>query len=125
MAAMDQAVKILASKSENYSEQEFLSVKNAAKLLKTSDKMVYRLINIGKLHAVNLAERKTTVCRSDIDRIFELPIVVELNEFKQPKLSECYHMAEAMQIFNISESALFQLIKGINFSNFKKADMPT
>jgi excisionase family DNA binding protein len=121
MAAMDKVVKkVLESKSEEDNEQEFLSVKEAAKLLNTSDKMVYRLINIGKIHAVNLSERKTTVRRSDIDRIFELPTVVKLSEVKPPKVSMCYHMAEAMQIFNISESALFHLIKRHRLFKFQQ-----
>jgi len=120
-AAMDQVVKkVLESKSDDNNESEFLTVKKAAKLLNTSDKMMYRLIDLGKIRAVNLSERKTTVRRSDINRIFELPDVVKLNELKPPKVSECYHMAEAMQLFNISESALFNLIKRHKLFKFQE-----
>jgi excisionase family DNA binding protein len=49
---------------------EFLNVKSAARLLRASDKMIYHLISIGKLNAVNLFKRKTLVYRKDIDKLF-------------------------------------------------------
>jgi predicted site-specific integrase-resolvase len=81
MARMDQAIKkVFEGKTGEVSDGGFLNVKNAAKLLRPSEKMVYHLINIGRLHAVNLSERKTLVRRSDIDKIFELVHVRELGE---------------------------------------------
>ena len=75
---MDQVLKkVLEAKPDDQTSAEFLTVKNAAKLLWASDKMVYHLINLGKIHAVNLSERKTLVRRVDIDKIFELPPVVD------------------------------------------------
>jgi len=121
MAAMDEVVKkVLETKPEDDTAAEFLTVKNAAKLLRASDKMVYHLINIGRIHAVNLSERKTIVRRSDIDRIFELPPVIELKEIKPPPISECYHMAEASELFKISESALFNIIKRHKIFKFQE-----
>ena len=67
MAPMDQALKkVFDGNSEKVVTAEFLNMKNAVKLLMTSDKMIYHLINIGIIHAVNLSERKTLVRRSDI-----------------------------------------------------------
>lgn len=121
MAPMDQVLKkVLEAKPEEQTSAEFLTVKNAARLLRASDKMVYHLINIGKIHAVNLSERKTLVRRADIDKIFELPPVIEIKEIKPPPITECYHMAEAQEIFKISESALFNLIKRHKLFKFQE-----
>jgi hypothetical protein len=120
MTPMDQAIKkVFEGKTEEVSDAEFLNVRNAARLLRASEKMVYHLINIGRLHAINLSERKTLVRRSDIDKIFELP-AVEVKEIKPPPISECYHMAEAQEIFKISESALFNLIKRYKLFKFQE-----
>lgn len=120
IAPMDQAVKkVLEAKDPDLTSAEFLNVKSAAKLLRASDKMIYHLINIGKLNAVNLSKRKTLVYRKDIDKLFELPLVVQLKELKPPPISECYNMAEAQRLFNISEKALFEIIKRNNLFKFQ------
>jgi hypothetical protein len=122
MAPMDQVVKkVLEKREEDVSSAEFLNVKNAAKLLKASEKMVYHLINVGRLHAINLSERKTLVRRKEVDRLFELPPVFELKEIKPPAISECYNMGEAQRIFNISEKALFDIIKRNNLFKFQES----
>jgi IS30 family transposase len=113
MAPMDQVVKkVLEKREEDVSSAEFLNVKNAAKLLKASEKMVYHLINVGRLHAINLSERKTLVRRKEVDRLFELPPVFELKEI---------NMGEAQRIFNISEKALFDIIKRNNLFKFQES----
>lgn len=121
MAPMDQIVKkVLEEKPEQNTVAEFLNVQSAAKLLRASDKMIYHLINIGKLHAVNLSERKTLVRRLEIDRLFELPPVIELKEMKPPAVSECYSLGEAQEVFRISEKALFEVIKRNNLFKFQE-----
>jgi len=96
IAPLDQMLKkVISEQVKDPTEAEFLNVKNAAKLLRASDKMIYHLINIGKLNAVNLSKRKTLVYRRDIDKLFELPPVVQLKELKPPPISECYNMGEA------------------------------
>ncbi|WP_292939428.1 helix-turn-helix domain-containing protein [Mucilaginibacter sp. 44-25] len=107
------------AKDQDGTSAEFLNVKKAAKLLRASDKMIYHLINIGKLNAINLSKRKTLIYRKDIDKLFELPPVVQLKELKPPPISECYHMAEAQKKFNISEGALFRIIKRNNLFKFQ------
>ena len=120
MAEMDQAVKkVIEAKDLDPISGEFLNVSSAAKLLKASDKMIYHLINIGKLNAINLSKRKTLVYRKDIDKLFELPPLVQLKELKPPPISECYNMGEAQKIFNISEKALFDIIKRNNLFKFQ------
>jgi len=121
MAPMDQVVKkVLEGKPDEDITVEFLNVKSAAKLLRASNKMVYHLINIGKLHAVNLSERKTLVRRLEIDRLFEMPTVIELKRIKPPPVSECYSMGEAQELFHISEKALFEVIKRNNLFKFQE-----
>ncbi|MBD1386652.1 helix-turn-helix domain-containing protein [Mucilaginibacter rigui] len=120
MATMDEVVKkVMDAKDPDGTSGEFLNVKSAAKLLRASDKMIYHLINIGKLNAVNLSKRKTLVYRNDIDKLFELPPVVQLKELKPPPISECYHMAEAQKKFNISEGALYRIIQRNNLFKFQ------
>ncbi len=120
MASMNEAVKkVLEVNDPDLISGEFLNVRSAAKLLKASDKMIYHLINIGKLTAVNLSKRKTLLYRKDIDRLFELPPVVQLKELKPPPISECYNMGEAQRVFNISEKALFDIIKRNNLFKFQ------
>jgi hypothetical protein len=120
-ASMDQVIhKILEGNSTEQANTDFLDVKSAAKLLRASDKMIYSLINLGKLNAVNLSKRKTLVARKDIDKLFELPLVVQLKELKPPPVSECYSMGEAQRIFNISEKALYEIIKRNNLLKFQE-----
>lgn len=50
--------------------KEFLTVKDAARLLNCSSRTTYYLIAKGNLKAVNISKRKTLIKRSDIDRLF-------------------------------------------------------
>jgi hypothetical protein len=121
IAPLDEMLKkVMVDQEKDSTAGEFLNVKNAAKLLKASDKMIYHLINIGRLNAVNLSKRKTLVYRKDIDNLFELPLVVQLKELKPPPISECYTMGEAQKIFNVSEKALFNMIKRHNLFKFQE-----
>jgi excisionase family DNA binding protein len=63
---------------EELKAKEFLSVREAAKLLNCSLRTTYRLIDNGTIKAVNLSERKTTIRRADIDGLFTLPQNIEL-----------------------------------------------
>lgn len=55
---------------EELKAKEFLTVQEVAKLLNCSIRTTYRLIEQGNIKAINLAERKTLVKRSDIDKLF-------------------------------------------------------
>jgi len=120
MAPMDQVVKKVLDKGKpNLKDVEFLSVKAAAALLGASEKIIYSLIHSGKLHATNLSKRKTTVTRKDVDGLFALPEQPTIIQ-PRPAVADCYHMAEAQVIYNISEKALFDLIKRNNISKFQE-----
>jgi excisionase family DNA binding protein len=120
MAAMDEVVKsILDKPSDDLKATEFLSVRLAAKLLGASQKIIYSMIRSGRLKAVNLSKRKTTVYRKEIDNLFALPEIDSTNISLKPEIVECYHMAEAQEKFNISEKALYELIKRNHISKFQ------
>jgi excisionase family DNA binding protein len=50
--------------------KEFLTVKEAARLLNCSIRSVYRHIENGNIKAVNLSQRLTRVKRAEIDKLF-------------------------------------------------------
>jgi excisionase family DNA binding protein len=56
---------------EELKAKEFLTVRDAAKLLSCSRQTVYSLINSGKLKAVNIKVKKTIVKRTDLDKLFD------------------------------------------------------
>lgn len=56
--------------SASLKEKEFLTVREVSKLLNCSLRTTYNLIENGSIKAVNLAQRKTLVKRSDIDKLF-------------------------------------------------------
>jgi excisionase family DNA binding protein len=56
---------------EDLKAKEFLSVKDIALLLGCSTRTAYRLIDSGKLNAVNLSERLTRVKRAELNKLME------------------------------------------------------
>ena len=105
----------------------FLTVKDVAKLLNSSLPTVYRLINKGMINGVNLAQRKTIIKRSEIDKFFvQFPVQpesavveseVEAVEFDE---NDWYNLTEVQNKFGISEGALQSLIKRNKIPKIKK-----
>lgn len=62
---------IKAKPKEDLKAKEFLTVRDAAKLLNCSVRTAYRAIKQGNIKAFNLAERKTLIRRTDIDKLFQ------------------------------------------------------
>jgi excisionase family DNA binding protein len=108
--AHQQVKSVVSHRLDELHDLEFLSVKTASKLLGTSDKILYTMIRSGRLKATNLSVRKTVVSRADIDRLFELPEMPDERRPNSSNLSECCHMGEAQQLYNISEKALFDIL---------------
>jgi excisionase family DNA binding protein len=112
ITATKQAVQqVISHQLEELTSLEFLSVKAAAKLLGASDKIVYNMIRSGRLKSTNLSVRKTVVNRADIDRLFELLEMPDERKPNSSNLSECCHMGDAQKLYNISEKALFDILK--------------
>jgi len=55
---------------EDLKAKEFLTVPDLAKLLNCSKRTAYYLIAKGNIKAINIAQRKTLIKRSEIDRLF-------------------------------------------------------
>ena len=110
---------------EELKAQEFLSVRNVAKLIGSSRQTVYNLINTGKLKAVNILKKKTIIRRCDLDKLFEQPEpLIKQNENnierQQYEIAECYTLIEVQKKYGISEKALHDLIKRNGIPKIKK-----
>lgn len=108
---------------EELKAKEFLTVKQAAKLLNLSLRTTYRLIEVGTIKAINLAQRKITIRRSDIDKLFEQP--PQPNEkasypAKEYDISECYSIGEISIKFDISDKAVYAFINRNNIPKKQK-----
>src|ERR1017187_7353828 len=95
-ATNNETKRIKSNPIEDLKAKEFLTVKNVAVLLNCSIRTIYRLIEDGTINAVNISERKTTIKRSDIDKLFEQPkIPMEVKvEPIQYDISDCYNLLE-------------------------------
>ncbi|MVZ62134.1 helix-turn-helix domain-containing protein [Sphingobacterium humi] len=107
--------------SKDLSNKEFLSVTEVGKLIGCSRQNVYKLINTGKLNASNLLERKTIIKRSDIDKMLKDN---EINNDRSQTLivetTEYYSMQEIEVKYNMSEKAIYELIKRNNIEKVKR-----
>ena len=71
IAASDKQTMLIKTKPiEEIKSKEFLTVRDLSKLLSCSVRTAYRLIENGNIKAVNLSKRKTTIKRSEIDKLF-------------------------------------------------------
>lgn len=106
-------------------DKEFLTVKEASLLLGFSTRTLHRMIKENRLNAHKFTERKTIVKRSDIDSLFEKPKPQQLDksiltQTKQPEINDCYTISEIVEKFNISNGALYNLIKRKNIIKYNK-----
>ena len=67
-----ETLKIVNKPVDDIKAKEFLTVRDVATLLNSSRQTVYTLINTGSIKAVNIAQRKTIIKRSEIDKLFSL-----------------------------------------------------
>lgn len=122
-ASNQKTQRIKSQPIEELKAKEFLTVRDMATLLSCSIRTAYRLIENGNIKAVNLAERKTLVKRSEIDKLFEQPQPVKPQSHGEPlqyDSSECYNLSEVQSKYSISEKALQDLIKRNNIPKIKK-----
>lgn len=106
---------------EQLKAKEFLTVRDVAKLLNCSIRTAYRIIEQGNIKAVNIAQRKTLVKRSDIDKLFEQPQPVKPEpEPIKFEIADCYNLTEVQNKYGISETALQNLIRRNSIPKIKK-----
>jgi excisionase family DNA binding protein len=108
-----ETLKVKTQPIEVLKAKEFLTVKQASKLLNLSLRTTYRLIGNGTIKAVNLAERKITIRRLDIDRLFEPPTPPPPPQIEYA-ISECYSIGEISKKYNISDRTVYELINRQN-----------
>jgi excisionase family DNA binding protein len=98
--------------------KDFLTVKDAAQLLNMSSKTVYRLIEREVINSVQFSERKTLIRRSDIERYFDQNLKeIEKNKIdpvEEITIYNSYTIQEVVDKFQISNGALYNLIKRFN-----------
>ncbi|MEC4005885.1 helix-turn-helix domain-containing protein [Flavobacterium sp. SUN052] len=103
--------------------KDFLRVKEVAVLLNMSSKTIYRLIEQKEINAINFSTRKTLVRRKDIETYFDdnLNMIDRDNVYLQSEINwtNSYTINEAIEKFNISNGALYNLIKRFNIPKKK------
>jgi excisionase family DNA binding protein len=118
---------------EELKAKEFLTVTEVSKLIGCSRQNVYKLINTGKLKATNILEKKTIVRRNDLDNLFSKSEylnftglekqIKEMYDWKQAgafDITDCYTINEILEKYDISESAIHNLIKREKIPKIKK-----
>ena len=104
--------------------RDYLTVKEAAFLLRCTPRAVNKMIKSGRLRAVMLSERKTIIKREDIDQLFVPPmpeVVFRLATKKKPyKIEDCYTIAEAEKVSQMSSAALYNYIRRNDISKYQK-----
>jgi excisionase family DNA binding protein len=124
----NQEIKQIKEKPiEEIKAKDFLTARDVAKLLNSSLPTVYRLIKKGTIKGVNLAQRKTLIKRSEIDKLFiQYPIstdpspAAKNNEIFEFVESDWYNLAEVQDKYGISLGGLNVLIKRNNIPKIRK-----
>lgn len=101
---------------------EFLTVRQAARLLHCSERMLYDQIRSGRIKAIQLSERKTLIKRKHLDKAFkqdDFKPVPRPDRKRTPALTYCISMGEAQKHYGISEKALFDLIRRNDLEVFR------
>ena len=122
-ASNQQTQQVKTASIELVKAKEFLTVKDVAALLNLSLRTTYRLIEQGNVKAVNIAQRKILIKRTDIDRLFEQPqheTAPAPAQSDKVELSDCYTLTEVQTLYNISESALQAIIKRNHVNKIKQ-----
>ena len=126
---------IISQPLEELKAREFLSVTQVSRLIGCSRQNVYNLINSGKLKATNILLKKTIVKRSDLDKLFiestnrlqiegisnpQMQDFIEVVNFEDIDISECYNITEVQSKYGISATALHNMIKRYEIPKMKK-----
>jgi excisionase family DNA binding protein len=110
---------------EELKAKEFLTVREVARLLNCSVRSAYLYIEKGTIKATNLGQRVTRVKRSEIDKLFEQPKNITRQPESTPEpiqfdIADCYTLTEVQSKYNISETALQDLVKRNSVPKIKK-----
>lgn len=109
---------------ELLNSKQFLTISQTCELLSISRWTVSRAIKNNTLNAAKIGKR-VLIRRIDLDKLFEQnePNEQLPNELPKPKkysIEECYCISEILQKYNISQTALQNLIKRNEIPKFPK-----
>lgn len=106
---------------EDLKAKEFLTVREVAQLLNCSVRSAYYYIECGTINAINLGQRITRVKRSDIDKLFETPVIEKKQQAEQTLfgLSDCYTLTEVREKFNVSSKSFYEMVKRNNIPKIR------
>lgn len=114
----EETKEIKAKSYPDLKDKEYLTVQQVAMLLNCSKQAIYEMINSKRLIAGKISERKTVVKRSEVDKLYELSIPERIFKVepkkKVYKIENCYTIAEAEQISQMSSKALYDYLKRNN-----------
>lgn len=107
---------------------DYLTVKEAALLLKCDCRTIYLMVKCKRLPAINLSQRKTRILKKDIDALFETsqPIKNPIQQLavhesiEETPLKDCFTIGQIQSEYNISETSLQSLIRRHEIPKFQK-----
>lgn len=105
---------------------DYLTIKEAAALLKCDKRTVYRMVKSGSIPAANLSIRKIRLLKKDIDALFEIKPKVDqkptedLENLEWTPLKDCFTIGQIQKEYSISETSLKNLIARHNIPKFQK-----
>lgn len=107
---------------------DYLTVKEAAVLLKCDCRTIYFMVKSKRLPAINLSERKTRILKKDIDALFEAPQTIKTTiqevtihkSIEETPLKECFTIGQIQSEYNLSETSLQSLIRRHEIPKFQK-----
>ena len=112
--------------SYNIKTVEYLTVNEAALMLKCDRRTIHLMIKEGRLNAINLSVRKTRILKKDLDGMFSIcesrstiyqePIILD----KLPNLKDCYTVGQILAEYNIAEVTLRNLISRNKIPKYKE-----
>lgn len=95
--------------------KDFLSISETSTLLGISKRTLYRMFERNQIPVIKIGNR-TIIRRKDLDT-YLVPLPIENLEYK---IKDCYKTSEILTIYNISEKAIYELIKRNNIPKIKK-----
>jgi excisionase family DNA binding protein len=113
---------IQVKSAEEIKAKEFLSISETCELLGLSRWTVWRAIKANELPAAKVG-RRSIIKRSHLDQLFSNNISISPT-IKSPEVclptKDCYTISEVQKLYNISEKALYEIIKRNNIAKVKE-----
>lgn len=96
--------------------KKYLTVEEACLLYCVSKRTLYRLIKNKTIPSVNLAQRRTRVLRTDIEKMFDpretvTPTAPKVKRLYSLEPEDCYTIGEIKEKYKVSESTVYKQIR--------------